>query len=537
MAIILGLLPASGEASRVPVRKKGAATKPGLPKLPEKPAKPTPKPVPGKPSAPEPGPPVPDTKPPSPATTPLKPTALVAPKVEWKPVYYRGRAYVPVEQVASYYDLNAPRVDGKAITMVSKQFTIGLNLGEKRIKLNGWTFYFSFKVVEPKDQILVSVFDVRNVLDPILRPNDRRDPSLLKTIIIDPSGGGKEAGIKTKALAEKDLTLDVALKMEALLRKAGYEVVLTRSEDVFVSPTQRLRLANAVKGEALFLSLRGSSGAQSARGFECSTLPPAGTPATFEPDEVEPDKKFFAGNINDRESLALATTLQSSVVTGMKMIDLGIKRFRFEELRDINIPAIVCRLGFLSNKIESGNLADPAYRDRMAEHLCHGISRYADYLRSDMDSRLAEEARRPLQFGEITLKAEPQGVTLMGEKTTLNIPIRAAEGIGVDRSRVEVQVYLFETVNGAEIDMATADPPGVRWLSVLPDWVSTREEYLEAEWVRPVFSSAEAKVYGKRATHGYVARLIYDGRVMDEVSFPQNLHRCLYYFTQVFPRR
>ena len=130
--MLASLLSVSGADTRVPVRKKTAPVLPVPPGLPE-PAKK-------------------ETPPPAPSTTPLKPTATVAPKVEWKPVYHKGRAYVPVEQVASYYDLSEPRADGKTITMASKQFTIGMARGEKRVTLNGWTFYFSFTVAAVKDQ-------------------------------------------------------------------------------------------------------------------------------------------------------------------------------------------------------------------------------------------------------------------------------------------------------------------------------------------------------------------------------------------------
>ena len=130
-----------------------------------------------------------------------------------------------------------------------------------------------------------------------------------------------------------------------------------------------------------------------------------------------------------------------------------------------------------------------------------------------------------------------EGAGLTGEKVVLEVPVTAAATVGIDRSKVEVQLYLFEDVNGGEIDVTTADAPKVEWLSVLPDWKETRTELLRAEWLRPPFGDKETKAYGKRAYYGYVARLIYDGRVMDEASSPQNLNRCLYYFTNVFPRR
>jgi N-acetylmuramoyl-L-alanine amidase len=480
-----------------------------------------------------------------PAATPSKkPAATVAPpaatgaKVDWRPEYYKGRAYVPVEQVASYYDMPKPVVTGDGIVIQNKYFRIELEAGSRQLKLNGWTFYFSYSVTKRNGRTLVSVFDVRNVLDPIMRPNDRRDPAVLKTVVIDPAGGGREAGIKSPFIAEKDLTLDVAKQLAELCKAEGFKVVLTRDSDVYVSAEDRQKKAETVTDEAIFISLRASSGGSGkTRGFESSTLPPAGTPATSEDESAEMDKKLYAGNINDRESLALATVLQSSAVTNLKTLDLGIKRHRFGELRDINLPAAVCRLGYLSHRDEAEKLGTPEYRTLIARSLADGVQRYAKFLSDHIQERTAEEEQRPLKFGTIAATCTIEGAGLTGEQVVVEMPIVAKEAAVFHPGKIEVQLYLFEHVNDKEIDLSLSDPPKIEWVSVLPDWRTSKTEVLRATYLRPPFGATEAKTYGKRSYHGYVARLVYDGKVMDETSSPPNLHRALYYFTTVFPRR
>ena len=457
--------------------------------------------------------------------------------MEWRPEYHKGRAYVPVEQVAAYYDMPRPVVSGDTVVIQNKYFRIELDTGSRQIKLNSWTFYFSYSVTKQNGRTLVSVFDVRNVLDPIMRPNDRRDPAMLKTVVIDPSGGGKESGIKSPFITEKALTLDVAMQLAELCRAAGFNVVLTRESDVYVSAEDRRKKADAVTDEAIFISLRASSSSGKTRGFESNTLPPAGTPATGEKEDGEIDKKFYAGNINDRESLALATVLQSSAVTNLKTIDLGIKRQRFGELRDINMPATVCRLGYLSHKEEAQKLGTPEYRNLIARSLADGVQRYSKFLSDHIDERAAEEKLRPLKFGDIHASCTIEGAGLAGEQVVVEMPIAAMEAAVFDPRKIEVQIFAFEHVNGAEIDLTLADPPKIEWVSVLPDWRTSKTEVLRATYLRPPFGAAESKAYGKRSYLGYVARLVYDGKVMDETSSPQNLHRALYYFTSVFPRR
>jgi len=522
-AIILLLLTFTGapgsEKSKVPVRP-GAKETPAPPPLPK-----------------------PKTTPQKPAAAKLKPSAApapaaLAPKVEWKPVYHKGRQWVPVEQVAGYYDMPAPKTKGDSIVLENKLFRVELTRGQRRIRLNGWTFYFSYGVSQRYGKTLMSVFDVRNVLDPVMRPNDRRDPAVLKTVVIDPGGGGKETGIKSPYIAEKDLTLEVALQLREKLSATGLKVLLTRTEDKEVSPEERLRLAKSVTEEGIYISLRASSSSGNTRGFETSTLPPAGTPATNEDDDTDKtDLRLFPGNINDRESLALAVVLQSSAVTALKTLDLGIKRHRFGELRDLDLPAAVCRLGYLSHREEAQKLGTPEYRAAIAQSLHDGVMRYAKYLSDHIEERVEEDKKRPLSFGTITSESGLESGGIKGEKTVLEVPLTAAEGAAIDRSKVEVQLYLFEQQDDGHIEVTTADPPAVEWVSVLPDWKAARTEHLRATWLRPPFGAAETKEYGKRHYYGYVARLIYDGKVVDEASAPQNLNRCLYYFTSVYPRR
>ena len=461
------------------------------------------------------------------------------PRVAWRPEYYRNRAYVPMEQVAAYYGLKEPKESGKLVILSDGEgkLRIEFTRGEKLVRIMGWAFYLSFPVVEVEGILMVSVYDVRNVIDAILHPGERRDPAQLQTVVIDPAFGGLESGIRVAGLAEKDVALDIGKRLAGKLEAAGFKVVMTRKDDSTVSLADREKVAAGVAGKAVFVSIRGNSGAAGVRGMETGTLPPAGTPATAEEDNDKVDRRFHAGNINDRESLALAAVLQSSVISTLKIPDLGIRRTRFAELRDINLPAAVVRVGYLSHKEEGARLATAEYRESLAENLLAGIRRYAQFLSYKLEERLEEEKNRPLQFGEIRAEVTALDAGLAGERILLHVPVRAAPGVFVEREKVEVQLYLFERVDGEEIDLSAANPPRDEWLSVLPDWKATREEVLALTYLRPTFGQAEQKAYGKRTYFGYVARLVYDGRVVDEAASPSNLKRCLFYFTAVFPRR
>jgi hypothetical protein len=328
--------------------------------------------------------------------------------------------------------------------------------------------------------------------------------------------------------------------MKPLLEQAGFTVVLTRDEDVAVFPLERVRLANLIRNEAIYISIRANgSNVPTGKGFETSTLPPATTPATLDPEDTEGDKRFYPGNISDRESMALATTVHSSVIGNkdLRPTDLGIKRTRFEELRGIEMPAIVARVGYLSNLEEAKKLSSDTYRQELSKSMVGGIISYAEFLKRGLDERQVQDAAAPLRFGNIQSTHLDAAAGISGEKVLLRIPIIAKPGVKVDTSKLEMQVFLFERVNGIDIDLTVANPPKTEWLSVLPDWIGTQTEELQVIFDRPAMNSAEMNKMGRRNYYGYVARLIYDGFLLDEASDPKNLNRCLFYFTPVFPRR
>lgn len=473
------------------------------------------------------------------SSKPARKTTLLE-KAEWRPRYYKGRSYVSLQAVATYYGFSSVDLSGKQIAMSISDPPIRFDatIGEKRVRLNGMVFYFSYPVISfGGNAAMLSSFDVANVLDPILRPKARRDPSVLKVVVLDPAGGGVEFGARSSYGTEKELTLSVARKMKPILENQGFTVILTREGDEAIFPLERIRMANLIHEEAVYISIRAQAGGTTSRGIETSTLPPASTPPTFAPDTAEVDKRFFPGNINERESMALATTMQSYLIAGTKAMDLGIKRIPSDAMRGIEMPAVVCMIGYLSHKEEGQKLSQDDYRNTIASSMAGGIKRYADFLSADLQKRREEDAKRPLTFGrpQATHLGAEAGVP--GERVIIRVPIVATPNTRIDRSKLEVQLFVFERVNNIDIDLTIANPPKIEWLSVLPDWVESQTETFQAIYERPRMSAAEIDKYGKRVYYGYVARLIYDGKLLDETSDPTNLNRCLYYFTPVFPRR
>ncbi len=219
----------------------------------------------------------------------------------------------------------------------------------------------------------------------------------VRRIVLDAGHGGKDPGTLSGSLREKDIVLDVALRVRELLEADGYEVVMTRETDVFIPLEKRAFLANS--GEAdLFVSIHVNAARnRNARGVETYYLNFATSP---DAESVAARENASAGGVpmadvpklvqrimnNNRleESRALANAAQDALVE--RLLDnprsshnRGVKTAGFHVLLGARMPAILLELGFVSNRAEARLLRDSAYRDKISAAIADGIN---DYVRT-----------------------------------------------------------------------------------------------------------------------------------------------------------
>jgi N-acetylmuramoyl-L-alanine amidase len=170
--------------------------------------------------------------------------------------------------------------------------------------------------------------------------------------------GGGTHGVVT-GIREADLTLDVSLRLRALLRRAGVTVMMTRTRTAGTSMGNiaRARIANRA-GAGLFLRVHADGHARSAvRGTH--TLAPA-------------HRRGWTDDIYGSSRRA-AALVQPELVRALGFPDRGIgERSDFTGFNWADVPAILVELGFMTNPIEDRQLARPAVRDRAALGLCRG---------------------------------------------------------------------------------------------------------------------------------------------------------------------
>ncbi|MEI6349886.1 MAG: N-acetylmuramoyl-L-alanine amidase [Verrucomicrobiota bacterium] len=207
----------------------------------------------------------------------------------------------------------------------------------------------------------------------VIAPDEATMPSPFSsgppTIVIDAGHGGNDEGAKWRGVLEKTLTLDIAFRVERVLNERGYRTVLTRTNDHYVALSERVAVANALSGPALFISVhfnQGSSG--SINGIE-----------TFYADTKTPPPSnwTWVGLFSRPEQLDsgenLAADVQLAVVNKTGARNRGIRPRNLYVTRNTRVPAILIEGGFITNRMESQLLSGDEYANRLAEGIADGV--------------------------------------------------------------------------------------------------------------------------------------------------------------------
>ena len=191
-------------------------------------------------------------------------------------------------------------------------------------------------------------------------------------VVIDAGHGGFDrGGIPGQRVAEKTMTLDVALRLRQVLQSDGYRVVMTRDSDVFVPLPTRVAIANSYRN-AIFVCIHFNAAPRGgANGIE-----------TY----------FYS-----RDSLPLASAVHYYVAGGAPSPNRGVRRRGYYVLRRTNIPAVLVECGFLTNPTEAQYAQTVAYREKLAEEIARGIRNRSVVASGPRSPALAAVETVPLQ--------------------------------------------------------------------------------------------------------------------------------------------
>lgn len=179
----------------------------------------------------------------------------------------------------------------------------------------------------------------------------RKDGRKFK-VMIDPGHGGRDPGARAYGVCEKDLNLDISLRLEKILKQKGISTYMTRRSDTYPSLYYRAYLANSINAD-LFLSIHNNAGYSRYHG----------SMALYCPSRT---RKFSGRDF--------AAIVQNELVKALGSRNIGIRpRHELVVLRETDMPAAIAEVGFMTNRSEILKLNSESYRQKAAQALADAV--------------------------------------------------------------------------------------------------------------------------------------------------------------------
>jgi N-acetylmuramoyl-L-alanine amidase len=212
-------------------------------------------------------------------------------------------------------------------------------------------------------------------------------------VVLDPGHGGQDSGAMVGGIFEKDLTFDVAQRVDRLLQSHGLATVMTRVGDSYVSLADRTSLTNRMT-DCVLVSIHFNEGNKPvSSGVETyyadHQMPVAGPLISW-----LPFLQRIAAEVPNLESQSLAGFIQAALVERTKAMNRGTKAEQFFVITNVRHPAVLVEGGFLTNKEDIARLSSVEYREQIATGITDGIIRYRDLLKQ-RPATLAVTGPRP----------------------------------------------------------------------------------------------------------------------------------------------
>jgi N-acetylmuramoyl-L-alanine amidase len=291
--------------------------------------------------------------------------------------FVNGRAYVPLAGWAQANGLQCSWLKrGDQIVAANSTTRLVFERNSHFAQVNGVNVVLSFPMAVDRGTPYLSQLDIDKTLRPLMYP-PRADARRVTTICLDPGHGGRDTGNHTFWHSEKTYTLALAMELREQLVKAGFNVFLTRARDEKIELPDRPALANR-RGADLFVSLHFNStaaGRDQVWGPETYCITPVGASSSNAQGEGAGYGPTTANRV-EQKSLLLAYQVERALVRSLGVPDRGVRRARFAVLRDATMPAILVEGGYMSHPMESKNIYNAAYRQRMAQAIVIGILSY-----------------------------------------------------------------------------------------------------------------------------------------------------------------
>lgn len=170
-------------------------------------------------------------------------------------------------------------------------------------------------------------------------------------VVVDAGHGGHDSGAISNGVKEKNINLDVALKLRSELIRRGIKVTMIRDDDTFVDLDVRWQRSNAAKADC-FVSVHTND-----------------TDASWSPSGIE--TYYYTS-----ESRRLASCAFNSLVTRLNANGRFVRCMGFRVVKHADIPATLVEMGYIGNTTDRDNLTDTKYQTRLADALAEGVEQF-----------------------------------------------------------------------------------------------------------------------------------------------------------------
>ncbi|MBU8905967.1 N-acetylmuramoyl-L-alanine amidase [Desertibacillus haloalkaliphilus] len=173
-------------------------------------------------------------------------------------------------------------------------------------------------------------------------------------IVIDAGHGGKDPGAIANGLEEKEIVLDVSLRVQRLLEAADFDVTMTRTDDTYLTLAERVQIAHDVNADS-FVSIHANAA---------------------ENTNASGTETYWNATHSSENSHALAEVIQEKLLEKLDTNDRGVKDGSFYVIRNAKMPSILVELGFMTNLGDAEILRSDRYREYAAEAIAEGLIEY-----------------------------------------------------------------------------------------------------------------------------------------------------------------
>jgi N-acetylmuramoyl-L-alanine amidase len=213
----------------------------------------------------------------------------------------------------------------------------------------------------------------------VVQPRKAAPEEPFSLVVLDPGHGGQDSGAMCGNILEKDLTLDVARRVDRLLQSQGLATVMTRVGDGYVSLADRAALTNRAR-ECVLVSIHFNEGNKPVSSGVETYYAAQKTVNNMAMASWLPFLQRVSTETAKPESQDLAGLIQEALVARTHAVNRGTKAEQFFVLANVRYPAVLVEGGFLTNKEDIAKIGSDEYREQLAAAISEGILSYRERL-------------------------------------------------------------------------------------------------------------------------------------------------------------